>query len=61
MVFVFLASIAFVSVLWQISAVQRDILVLEKEIYEINRENRNLESVISTAANIESVRENAHL
>lgn len=57
--FLFVSCIGFLAVRAQISQVERDISRLNTEIYELSTENNMMESIITTATNIETIRENA--
>lgn len=59
--FLFVACIGFLAVRAQIAQVERDISRLNTEVYELSTENNMMESIITTATNIETIRENAAL
>lgn len=57
--FLFVSCIGFLAVRAQVAQVERDISRLNTEIFELTTENNMMESIISTATNIETIRENA--
>ncbi len=59
--FLFVSCIGFIALRAQISQVERDISRLNNEIYELSTENNMMQSIITTATNIETIRENASM
>ena len=59
--FLFVSCIGFLAVQAQIASVERDISRLNTEIYELSTQNNMMQSAITTATNIETIRENASL
>jgi len=59
--FLFVSCIGFLAIQAQIAQVERDISRLNNEIYELSTENNMMESIITTATNIETIRENASM
>lgn len=59
--FMFVSCIGFLAIQAQIASVERDISLLSREITELNNQNNMKQSIITTATNIETVRENASL
>lgn len=57
--FLFVSCIGFLAVRAQIAQVERDISRLNTEIYNLSTENNMKQSIITTATNIETIRENA--
>lgn len=57
--FLFVSCIGFLAVRAQSAQVERDISTLNTQIYELSTENNMMQSIITTATNIETIRENA--
>ncbi|MEX1376968.1 MAG: hypothetical protein AB1Z23_05750 [Eubacteriales bacterium] len=57
--FLFVSCIGFLAIQAQIASVERDISRLNRDIYELSTENNTMQSIINTATNIETIRENA--
>ena|GEM_PF-6679302 len=59
--FLFVSCIGFLAIQSQIASVERDISRLNREIYELSNENNMMQSIITTATNIETIKENASM
>ncbi|MBN2879677.1 MAG: hypothetical protein JXN65_08620 [Clostridia bacterium] len=57
--FLFVSCIGFLAIQAQITQVERDISRLNSEIYELSTENNMMQNIITSATNIETIRENA--
>ena len=57
--FLFVSCIGFLAIQAQIASVERDISRLNRDIYELSTENNMMQDIITTATNIETIRENA--
>ncbi len=57
--FLFVSCIGFLAIQAQIASVEREISRLNNDIYRLSNENNMMQSIITTATNIETIRENA--